>query len=444
MSKISKNSHECGKSELNLMFTPPTQAMITGGYYVDTYPLNNIDNNTPIEFEIKGSKDEYIDTAKIFLHVIACVVDEKGDPIPNTTVCAPVNNLAHSLYQQVQVEYNNTPVNSPVNSYSYLAYLNTLLNYGSDAKETHLKSCLWSKDTADQFDNIDPSIVDKSTPPKAIPHNRGFLERQSYVSESKQFELFSRLHVDAFNTDRLLLNLVDIKIKLTKQKSAFCLLGNDKLRIKFLQAVLYVRKVLINPDVVAAHQKLMETHNAQYPIRRTEMKNFPIVKGLSKTIINNLTNGTIPSRVIFGLVLSQAYEGDYTKNPFNFQHFDANRVALIVDGKEVDKAFELDYKNDKFIRAYHSLYTAINGDIGDHGLDINKKDYKGGNCLYAYDLSADLCNSEHFNLVKIGNTRLEIDFSKGVPENVTVVVYIEYENIIEINKNRKILFDYTL
>jgi hypothetical protein len=207
---------------------------------------------------------------------------------------------------------------------------------------------------------------------------------------------------------------------------------------------LYVRKVLINPDVVIAHQKLMETHNAQYPIKRTEMKNFPIVKGLPKTIINNLTNGTVPSRVIFGLVLSQAYEGDYTKNPYNFQHFDASRVALIVDGKEVDKALELDYKNDKFIRAYHIIFTSISGDVGDHGLDINKEDYKGGNCLYAYDLSVDLCNSEHFNLVKIGNTRLEIDFSKGVPENVTVVVYLEYENIIEINKNRKILFDYTL
>jgi hypothetical protein len=48
------------------------------------------------------------------------------------------------------------------------------------------------------------------------------------------------------------------------------------------------------------------------------------------------------------------------------------------------------------------------------------------------------------NLVKIGNTRLEIDFSIGVPEIVTVVVYLEYENILEINKNRKIIFDYTL
>jgi hypothetical protein len=49
------------------MFTPPTQSMITGGHYVDIYPHNNIDNNTPIEFEINGSKDEYIDHGKLLL-----------------------------------------------------------------------------------------------------------------------------------------------------------------------------------------------------------------------------------------------------------------------------------------------------------------------------------------------------------------------------------------
>jgi hypothetical protein len=332
MSKISKNSHECGKSELNLMFTPPTQAMITGGYYVDIYPLNNIDNNTPIEFEIKGSKDEYVDKGKIFLHVIGCLVDEKGDPIVNTTICGPVNNFAHSLYQQVQVEYNNTPVNSPVNSYSYQAYLSTLLNYGSEAKSTHLKSCLWEKDTAEQFDNINPSVVDNQNPPKPRAYNHGFVERLKAVEGGKEFELYSRLHVDSFNTDRLLLNQVDIKIKLTKQKNSFCLIGDPKVRVKFLQAVLYVRKVLVNPDVIVAHQKLMETHNAQYPIKRTEMKNFPIVKRLSKIIINNLTNGTVPSRVVFGLVSSAAYEGDFSLNPFNFQHYNVNRIALIVDG----------------------------------------------------------------------------------------------------------------
>jgi hypothetical protein len=50
----------------------------------------------------------------MFLHVIGQIVDDVGNNIANTTVCAPVNNLAHSLYQQVQVEFNNKPVNSPV------------------------------------------------------------------------------------------------------------------------------------------------------------------------------------------------------------------------------------------------------------------------------------------------------------------------------------------
>jgi hypothetical protein len=52
----------------------------------------------------------------------------------------------------------------------------------------------------------------------------------------------------------------------------------------------------------------METSNTQYPIKRTEIKNFPILKGLSKTIINILTTG---------IVLAQAFEGDYTLNPYN-------------------------------------------------------------------------------------------------------------------------------
>jgi hypothetical protein len=95
--------------------------------------------------------------------------------------------------------------------------------------------------------------------------------------------------------------------------------------------------------VNVSHQKLMETHNAQSPIKRTEMKIFPIVKGLLKIIINNLTNGTVPSRVFFGLVSSGAYEDDFSLNPFNFQHYNVNRIALIVDGKEVDKALEQHY-----------------------------------------------------------------------------------------------------
>ena len=67
-----------------------------------------------------------------------------------------------------------------------------------------MKSCLWEKDTAEQFDNINPSIVDNQNPPKQRAYNHGFVERLKAVEGGKEFELYSRLHVDSFNTDRLL------------------------------------------------------------------------------------------------------------------------------------------------------------------------------------------------------------------------------------------------
>ncbi len=103
--------------------------------------------------------------------------------------CAPVNNRAHSLFQQVQVKFYNTSVNSPVNSYSCLAYLCTLLHFGSEAKKSHLQSCLRSKNTAGDFDNIDPSILDKQNPPKPRAYNHCFVERAKNLTGGKSFEL---------------------------------------------------------------------------------------------------------------------------------------------------------------------------------------------------------------------------------------------------------------
>jgi hypothetical protein len=67
---------------------------------------------------------------------------------------------------------------------------------------------LWSKYTASEFDNLVNSTKDISN--KAKKYKYGFMERGKAVALSKPFELYSRLHVDAFITDRLLLNLVDV------------------------------------------------------------------------------------------------------------------------------------------------------------------------------------------------------------------------------------------
>lgn len=51
--------------------------------------------------------------------------------------------------------------------------------------------------------------------------------------------------------------------------------------------------------------------------------------------IDDVFQGDIPESLVVGLVSSRAYSGDYTLNPYNFQHFNCNFAAFYVDGKSV-------------------------------------------------------------------------------------------------------------
>ena len=48
----------------------------------------------------------------------------------------------------------------------------------------------------------------------------------------------------------------------------------------------------------------------------------------------------------------------------------------------------------------------------------------------------------HSNLLRQGNVRLELKFGAALAVTTNVIVYAEFENIIEIDKRRNIIFDY--
>jgi len=48
-----------------------------------------------------------------------------------------------------------------------------------------------------------------------------------------------------------------------------------------------------------------------------------------------------------------------------------------------------------------------------------------------------------FQLIKQGNLHVEIHFSKALTATINVIMYAEFDNVIEIDRNRQILFDYS-
>ena len=50
--------------------------------------------------------------------------------------------------------------------------------------------------------------------------------------------------------------------------------------------------------------------------------------------------------------------------------------------------------------------------------------------------------NDHFSLVRQGSVHLALKFTAALAVTVTVVAYAEFENIIEVDRDRNVIFDY--
>jgi hypothetical protein len=388
----------------------------------------------PIEFKIDATPD-YLDLSKTVLYV-QLSVEKAGAALINTDVVAPTNNFLHSLFSQVDVTLNNDKIETSNGKYPYKAYINELLNFGQDAKKSILQSSLFIKDSPGFMDSLE--ITDKTK------GNEGFIERRKQLIKGKgTLDLCGRIHSDILNSNKYLLNGVEMRIKLTRSSNDFCLLtqddGNFSVNIK--EAILFIRKVSINSSILAAQNLALEKAHAKYPIKHVEVSDINITTGSSAATLNNINQTYIPNRIIIGFVSSAAAEGAKSKNPYNFYHYNISEIGAYIDGVSTpySSPLTLSFANNSFIRGFYSLFENIDKPVFITGNDINRDDYLSGYTLFAFDFTPDLCSGDHMNLIKTGNVSIKIKFGTALNESVTAIVYQEYDEILEINKFRKVV-----
>ena len=146
--------------------------------------------------------------------------------------------------------------------------------------------------------------------------------------------MMGRLHVDLFLQDSFLLNGVNVKIRLVRSKDAFSLMAdgqNPDYKVQIVDAVLFARKAVLSPTVQMAHIKALEKGTAMYPIRPVDCKVYSIPQGAMSHTHNNLFLGTLPKRLILWCIDNDAYNGEYSKNPFNAKNNAINFLAIYVE-----------------------------------------------------------------------------------------------------------------
>lgn len=282
MAFITSHKSPTVKTELDIFAVPPTQNSVENGVIQCYRPVSALTDTSPLEFIIPASNEEYIDLAHTTIHLIV-----KINAAANQNV-APVNNFLHSMFSQVDVFLNQRNICPPTSHYSYRSYLETLLNYGIDAKNTHLQTCMWYKDDADQMDRL--LEEDGVT-------NKGYEKRKVLSANGRHFELYGHLHCDLFNQNKYLINGVEVAIRLVKEKPQFCLMSDaDGASFEITEANLFVRKIRINPSILVAHARTLSYCPARYPITRVEIKTVTISAGIQSKTVDNLYIGQMPKR----------------------------------------------------------------------------------------------------------------------------------------------------
>ena len=435
MSLIHTKSCESVHTGLDLFALPPTQTAVQDGLWVEYHPLATLAAGAPIEFAVSGATADYIDLSNTYLYVKAKVLRQDGTNPPADAVFAPVNYWLHSLFSQVDVSLNDILVTPSENTYPYRAYIESTLNYGREAKTTHLTSALYYQDTANRLNSL------------AGDENDGFRARAAHAAAGREVDMIGRLHCDIFHQERYLLNGVDVKIRLIPSKSTFNLMAAaDNFKSIITHASMFVRKVRLNPAVTLSHAKALEQGTVRYPLKRVVVKTFSIPTGNVGAVQDNLFLSQTPKRLVIGLVDSAAFNGESTRNPFNFQTLGLSFLSLYLDGKQVpSKPLQPNFATGQYVRSFFNLMVASGLANQDAGSNISREDFAGGFALYSMDLTPSLIDDNQlFELVKSGALRMELKFVTPLLRSVTVVVWAEMDSVLEIDRSRQVLTDFSL
>lgn len=434
MALLHEKSSECTLGELDLFTAPMTQMSIDEKLYTEVLPLSAITDGGPIEFFIPGEGEKYLDLNDTLLHLRIKITNADGTNIPPNAPVGVINYPLNTIFSQCDVILGDRLISQSSATHPYRAVMETLLNYSEDTLKSQFSAGLFYKDTPGAIDSV----------AVANGPNAGLNTRAAFSAGSREVHLLGPIHADILFSERLMLNSVDVRVKLTRASDAFCLMcaPDSNFRLKVTGASLFIKKVSVSPAVRLGHAAALLRGNALYPLSRVSLKTYSLPENSRVCNQENLFLGTMPKYIVLGMVNHEAFTGRRDLSPFNFHHYDVEYLALCQDGRQVpSKPFQPQFNQRNCVREFYNLFVATGRHLKDQPLCIGREDFDRGYSLFVFNLNPGE-DTEALSPVYNGSLRLEMRFRQPLPNTVTLIVYACYDSILEIDSKRQVLVDY--
>lgn len=446
MTYIHKGSQPVISPESQLFSLPSTLSESFETFDVELGPTTSVTDSNYVEFAVTASESEYIMMSAIRFRCLVTITKQVTDPvtkqvktefISETDSISVVNNLVSSLWRDVEVSIEDKAITSATNMYGYRALLENLIGYSQRGADAVLQNGVWA--------------LDKGADRDSFTLNDGLTKRRKAISGGP-VELSGPLHVSLFQQSRPLISGVKMKIRMIPHLQNFFFLNGatnagTPTSLSITKPRLVVRKMIASPSYkVAVEKLLMEGQTCKYPIERVQMKSFTIPSGSSSLTLENVVSGQLPKHAIICMVEQDSFSGAYSKNPYDFKHFDLNHLALEIDGRLIPaKALSPNFESKQYLDSYEQLLDSMGRlHMPDPYLAFDRWDYINGNTIFGFDLTPSKSGLGSMALVHRGNMRIHLGWAKALPSTITLIIRFAYDNVVEITRDRMINYDFVM
>ena len=121
------------------------------------------------------------------------IVESDGTALADSKDVGFCNLFPNSIFKSLELSVNGVELQDQSSStYPFKCYLEQLLSYGSESKNTHLQTEYWIKDASGDEDTVESTNN----------AGKGFTKRAELAKESNVIQFSSQLHADFFNQRR--------------------------------------------------------------------------------------------------------------------------------------------------------------------------------------------------------------------------------------------------
>lgn len=437
MSTLHPLSHGTPLSEFDIFSVPPTQLSVIGDNETEHRPTQPISVDRLAQIEFTTASNEYIKWSDTELYMRLRIKLERDDrkavEADGWNSFTLENNLMHSMLQSVDLSINGRLITKSTITYLYRAYLDNLIGTSFAAKEGHLSSIGWVEHDGDNSRyKPKPSATD--------------------LSYGEYFELRGKLCLDIAQQGRAFIGGLSYKLDIRFNKPEMVFVAKQMpshytFSWEIDNLSLLVHRTIVSQGTLTAHARALQHATAKYPITRHEVRAATINSGMLDVMLESIFSGQLPRRILVGFATATSFRGNFNESALTFTHHNINQLNFTIDGQSYPRSpYAPNFPNKLYMREYYSFLQAFNQDSMSPTYPLRYEDYLNEKVFFAYNFAPDLGDGCGFggylNFIKTGNLGMHIRFESAPKVPLVAIVFAEFDNLIQIDKNLQVTTDY--